>query len=162
MVEMLRRRLPVIGLAALAVTSMALLGACGDDDDDAEAAGADTSNAVSVVSGISFLDKAGLHDIDTSINEEKTVPGDARTTALKAASVTKLTAWPADLQDEASALGQIFAEMAAALDGDSPDMAAAGAAATKAHDAQHDFSHEVWQWVYGEAGIETGEEGGHD
>ena len=151
MVEMLRRRLPVIGLAALAVTSMALLGACGDDDDDAEAAGADTSNAVSVVSGISFLDKAGLHDIDTSINEEKTVPGDARTTALKAASVTKLTAWPADLQDEASALGQIFAEMAAA-----------GAAATKAHDAQHDFSHEVWQWVYGEAGIETGEEGGHD
>lgn len=150
--------LPLFALLAL-VGAFTLI-ACGDDDDDAENGDAHSGNNAEVIAAINFLSNAGLHGIDESINDDGEIPGNARTQAQRAEAVTRLTEWPEDLQASADALAQIFADMAAALDGDAPDMEAAGEAAKNAHDAEHDFSADVWAHIYAEAGIE-GAGGGH-
>ena len=37
-------------------------------------------------------------------------------------------------------------------------LAKAGEAATRAHDAQHDFSHDVWEYLYEKGGVQVGGE----
>jgi len=146
----------LLPLAALALLSGAVLlvsSACSDGDG--------SSGDAEVINGINILDNAGLHGIDESINTDKTIPPTARTTAQKLQAVTELTEWPDDLQDDGDALVVVFKDLAAALEGDKPDMTKAGEAAKKAHEAEHDFSHEVWEHLYGKAGIETGSES-HD
>lgn len=113
------------------------------------------SQTTDVLAGIAFLDGAGLHDIDDGINEDGQIPAGAHTTALKSQAVVTNTEWPDDLEDSADALEQVFADMAAALEGDAPDVEAAGAAAAAAHDAEHEFSADVWAWLYEEAGMEV-------
>jgi hypothetical protein len=114
-----------------------------------------------VISAISILDSAGLHDIDDAISEEQEIPATAKATAQKLQAVMELTEWPSELEDDAEALSAIFAEMVTAVDGESPDLAKAGEAAKKAHDAHHEFSHDVWAYLYEEAGIAGGEGDGH-
>ena len=143
----------LLALAFVAGAALVFASACGDDD-----AG---SGDAEVINAINILDNAGLHGIDESVNDDQTIPASARTTAQKLQAVTELTAWPEELQDEADALAVIFSDLAAALDGESPDIVAAGEAAKKAHDGQHDFSQEVWAHLYEEAGLDAGEEGGH-
>lgn len=150
--------LPLFAILAL-VGAFALI-ACGDDDDDAENGDSHGGNNAEVISAINFLSNAGLHDIDVAINDDGEIPGNAGTQAKRAEAVTRLTEWPEDLQASADALADIFAALAAAVDGESPDMEAAGEAATNAHDAEHDFSADVWAHLYAEAGIEGGG-GGH-
>ena len=136
-------------LAGLAVAATS----CGDDDD---VSGIDT------LAAISFIDGAGLHDIDTSINESKNVPADAQAKARKLESVTAGAAWPDELEDEAAAVETAFKELAEVLDADTPDLAKAGAAAKKAHDTAHDFSGLVWNHIREEAGLEVEEGAAHD
>ncbi len=146
--------------AALTVASIALMAAaCGGRFEKGGSAEGEIATATD------FLDKAGLHAIDTSINEEKEVPATARTTALHLQAVTKLTDWPGenDLDVRADALARTFGELAAVLESDNPDLARAGELAKKAHDDHHDFSHDVWEWLMDEAGIDSGaEEEGHE
>lgn len=140
-------------LAVLALVSALLAAACGGDD----AGGGDAA----IINAITVLDTAGLHDIDEAINDQQTVPANARTVARKLQAVVLLTEWPDDLADDAEALAGTLGELAAALDADPVDMARAGQLAAKAHDDEHDFSHAVWEHLYGEAGI-AGEADGHD
>lgn len=143
------RRSLMLASAALLAAGALFLASCSDDD------GGSGGNA-EVINAINILDKAGLHDLDESINTDKEIPANALTTARQLQAVTALTEWPDDLQSKAAALEKIFEEFAAAVDGDNPDVAKAGEASKKAHDAQHDFSHEVWEHLHEEAGISTG------
>ncbi len=152
-----RKRTAAFALAALAALSLAAGIACGDDS------GEDGHNAdyPALISAISILDKAGLHDISDAINEKSEIPATARSTAQKLQAVVALTPWPAEFATEAKALETAFAEMAKALDGEKPDTKVAGAAAEKAHDAEHDFSDRVWTHLKAEAGISSGTEAPH-
>jgi uncharacterized protein (UPF0147 family) len=146
--------------ALVALSGAALFAACGDDDDNGNGHGSASSQNAEVLNAILFLSGAGLHGIDDSINDDGVIPANARRVAQRAEAVTRLTNWPDDLKPQAAALADIFKEMGAALEGDSPDLAAAGAAAKRAHDAEHDFSDLVWSHLFHEAGVEGGG-GGH-
>lgn len=125
-------------------------------------AGDSSSDSIDTVAAISFIDNAGLHAIDTSINQDKTVPADAQAKAVKLETVAAGADWPEELDDEAKAVEAAFRELAEALDSDTPDMAKAGAAAKKAHDTAHDFSGLVWNHLREEAGLKVEEGAGHD
>lgn len=150
-----RKTVLLASFAAVAVVGSLFAAGCGSDGDS------EASSDAQILNAINILSKAGLHDIDDSINEDKTIPANARTTALQLQAVTAITEWPDDLQDDADALAKVFEEMAAALDGENPDLAKAGEAAKKAHDAEHDFSHDVWAYLYEQGGVDTGDEDGH-
>ena len=150
------RRPWVVGAALLALpAAIFFAAACGDD------AEGDSASASEVLTALNFTGNAGLHDIDESINEGGEIPADARTVALRAETVMRVTAWPSALEEEAEALADVFAEMAATLDGESPDPAAAGEAAARAHDAEHEFSGNAWAYLQEEAGIEAPGEDDH-
>lgn len=146
-----------------AVTALSIIAfgasACGDDDADAEAAS--TSSTQSVALGASYLDKAGLHDIDESINTDKKVPSTARTVMLQAAAVVRTTDWPSGEDAAAKSLGDTMEQLADVLGKDPVDMAKAGELAAKVHDDAHDFTHEIWNHVYEEADLPVAG-GGHD
>ncbi len=146
------------GALALAVmialgTATAIGVACGDDDDD-------HSQVAGVVTAINVLDKAGLHDIDTSITADGKVPATAHTTATHLQTVVLVTDWPKDLKDPARKLAAVFGDFASAIDTDTPDMKKAADASNKAHAGEHDFSHQVWEYLGKKAGLKA-EDGGH-
>lgn len=147
-------------MAVAAITSLAVLAAaaCGGDDNGDEQHGAPYEG---VISAVTFTSSAGLHGIDEAINDNRTIPATARTAALRAQAVLRLTQWPAELRAEAEALAATLGELAEALDADPVDMAAAGALAKKAHDDEHEFSAKVWRYLYEAAGIEAGAGHGH-
>ena len=149
-----RKTVLLASFAAVAVVGSLFAAGCGSSDSEA-------SSDAQILNAINILDKAGLHDIDDSINDDKTIPANAKSTAQQLQAVTAITEWPDDLQDEADALEKVFEEMVAALPAENPDLAKAGEAAKKAHDAQHDFSHDVWAYLYEQGGVATGEGGGH-
>lgn len=148
-----RKRTAAFALAAVAALSLAAGIACGDDDSGEDG---HASDHPALISAISIVDKAGLHDISAAINEKSGIPATARSTAQKLQAVVALTPWPAEFATEAKALATTFAAMATALDGEKPDTRVAGAAAEKAHDAAHDFSDRVWAHLKAEAGIGGG------
>lgn len=133
--------------AILAMVALASV-ACGDDEKA-------NSNS-DVIAAINILDNAGLHAIADSISKDKTIPATAQSTYQKLQALTLLTDWPEELASQASALAAILGEAAAAVDGQKPDLAKATEAAKKAHDAEHDFSSELWEHLYAEAGLKTG------
>ncbi|MGE3074931.1 MAG: hypothetical protein AB7N24_02280 [Dehalococcoidia bacterium] len=138
-------------MAAIALLGAVALAACGDDDDDG---GNSTASAnAEVLNAIAYIDAAGIHGINESITTDKTIPPTAKATADKVQTVLNITTWPKDLQPQAKALSAIFADMSASLEGDSPDLAKAGDASTKAHDGYHDFSHAVWDYLYEQGGV---------
>ena len=150
-----RRRTLAVLLTILALVAAISAVACGDSDS--------SSTEPEVINALNILDKAGLHDIDTQIGANKTIPSNASTTFQQLQAVTLLTEWPTkDLQTQAKALAAIFGEAAAATDGANPDMTAAAAASKKAHDGEHDFSHEVWDHLYEKAGIKGADDGHSD
>lgn len=152
------RPLGLVAIAALSAIAMFTLAACGDDagaDDDA-------SSDVAVLAAISVMDGAGFHEIDDAIGQEGKIPATARTTTLRTETLLRLTTWPTPaLQSQASALAQLMAELAAAIDGESPDMAVATEASRKVHVAQHEFSGAVWKYLYDVAGVTTEAPHGH-
>lgn len=150
------RRLPVIGLLAaiLGIAALASVG-CGSDKDS----GSDGD----VLNAINIIDKAGLHDLNTQIETDKTIPANAETTYQQLQTVTLLTEWPTgDLKTKGKELAAIFGEAATAMGGTSPDMAKAAAASKKAHDGYHEFSHEVWDYLYGKAGVKGADDAHSD
>lgn len=128
--------------------------ACGRDDDKASA------NA-NIASAIAILDSAGMHEIDESVNIKKEIPPTAQNTALHMQTVILVTEWPSGLKEPAKKMAALFGTMADTLDTPQPDMAKVGPAVKAAHDAQHDFSHEVWEQLAREAGLTHSANDGH-
>jgi len=149
------RSLFVVAIASIALLAVAL-SACGDDSKDDTANSKSAQNA-DAISAIDIIDKAGLHDIDTSISTDGKVPATAQTTATHLQAVALLTDWPTQqLKDDAKKLADVFGTLADSLNSSTPDLKKAGEAAHNAHEAQHDFSKEVWTYLQGEAGIKAG------
>jgi hypothetical protein len=145
---LLRRGIVLAALFALALAAVALT-ACGSDTSAA------TKNAAAI-SAINMIDKAGLHDLDTAINKDGTVPATARTTALHLQTVALLTEWPSkQMKDDAKKLADALGALADATNSATPDLKKAGAAATDVHEKAHDFSKEVWDYLDGKAGIKA-------
>ena len=154
MTTLFRRPLALMAFATVSAIAMVALAACDDAAEDR------SPDDASIVAAISLLDDAGFHGIDDAINQEKKIPATARTTTVRMQTLTRLTAWPTvELEAQATALDALLGELASALEGESPDVAVAGEAARKVHDAQHDFSGAVWEHLYGAADI--GGEDGH-
>lgn len=135
-------------VAALLVSAFGSA-ACGDDDESSADAG--------VISSISILDNAGLHELDQSINSG-TIPDTARTTALHLQTVVLETVWPSEAKDQATKLAAIFGDLAAKLDAASPDPKVVGPVAHDAHEGEHDFSHTVWDSLQKKAGVAASNE----
>ncbi|OAI38486.1 hypothetical protein AYO38_09630 [bacterium SCGC AG-212-C10] len=152
--------LPVL-VGALSVITLVSV-ACGDDDDDSGSNSSASGADVTILQSIKILDGAGLHGIDDGINKDKAIPATARTVALQMRTTLALTDWPSDLDAKATALNKVFQEFATVLDADSPDIAKAGDLAHQAHEGAHEFSHDVWQYLYKKAGVEVADAGGHD
>lgn len=148
------RRAPLMGLVAAVVALAALASiACGDSK---------SSSNAEVLNAITIIDKAGLHDLNTQIATNKTIPSNAATTYQQLQTVVLLTEWPnSDLKTKAKELAAVFGAAATAVDGASPDMAKAADASTKAHDGYHEFSHAVWDYLYDKAGVK-GMDDDHD
>jgi hypothetical protein len=141
-----RRVFPLV--AAIAAAALFVATACDGGDSN--------SDTAAVISAINILDKAGLHDIDTSINSDKKVPATARITALHAQTIVLSTTWPSDTKAASKKLADIFGQLAAALDADSPDLKKAGDAAHAAHEGEHDFSNDVWSYLQKKAKVAAG------
>lgn len=144
-----RPRWPALAALAACALLLALLAAACDET---------TSRGKydSMIQGITILDGAGLHAIDQSINTDKKVPPTAQTTYQHLEAITRLTAWPSgDLTQESNKMADIFRDAANALNTDRPDMAQAGKLANEAHEAEHDFSHKIWDYLQGKAGVKV-------
>jgi len=120
--------------------------ACGGDDDH-------QSQNASVVNAIAFLDSAGLHEIDESINLNQKIPVTARTTVLHMQTAVLLTDWPSELDAPAKKLAALLGDLALVLNADTPDLASVSPSSTAAHAAWHDFSQAVWSHLQTEAGL---------
>jgi len=143
----------VSALAASALAAALALSACG---------GSSSKNG-DVIAGISYIDGAGLHEMNEEIVNTGKIPGDAHTVAVRLQAVTLLTDWPGDLDAQAKALAALFGEMAKALDTDALDLKRVEETTTKAHDGWHDFSHEVWDYLAKEAKVTGADDAhGHD
>ena len=105
-----------------------------------------------------LMDTAGFHGMDVRLNEEGVImPGDAGT-VTRVNGALAATDWPDELQAEADQLMAVLAEYAEALSND--DVEAAKSLASATHDAQHDLSHSIENWLSGGTGHE--EEHEHD
>lgn len=120
--------------------------ACGGDDDN-------KSENASIVNAIAYLDGAGLHEIDESINLNQKIPATARTTVLHMQTAVLLTGWPSELLAPAKKLAALLGDLALVLNAETPDLAKVSASSTAAHAAWHDFSQAVWSHLQAEAGI---------
>ena len=145
----LRRALLVAAIASL---SAILLVACGEESEGGNA---------EIAAAVSIMDGAGLHAIDESLNTKKEVPATAKNTALHMQTLVLVTEWPSDLKEPAKKLAALFGTLAESLGAAQPDLAKAGPAARAAHDAAHDFSHEVWDHLAKEAGLKQSANAGH-
>ena len=146
----LRRRFGWLAVGAFAIGALAFA-ACGDSGTTTAAKNAQAASAINI------LDNAGLHEIDDSITNQNTVPPTADTTATHLQTVLLVTEWPtSQLSDDAKKLAGKLGTLATALNTDKPDMKAAGAAAHDVHESEHDFSHEVWEYLQSKAGVKAG------
>src|SRR5207249_3387123 len=138
----------VVVIVAMTAT---LIAACGDDDASKASTAGSGDSPAAIAAAITLLDQVGLHDIDTQLSSGK-VPPTAQTAATHAQPVLLVTSWPAELRGQATTLAATLGTLAKGLDTDKPDLKAVAAAATRAHNDEHDFSHNTWAWLAKKAG----------
>jgi hypothetical protein len=141
--------------------TMLIAAACSSSDDanatlsaTATQATSATADAPAVISAINILDSAGLHEFDQSI-AGGAVPPTAQTVVTHLLAVLKLTPWPDALKSQAANMTTAISTYVNQLNANTPDMKALGTAAHTAHEGEHDFSHDVWDWLYSQAGIKA-------
>lgn len=149
----LRRGVFAAAIAIVALAALAL-SACGGSDNS-------KVQNTAALTGISFIDNAGFHDIDDQITQKQTVPPTAHTVALHIQAVALGTDWPSELKAPAKTVADRMGEFAVIIDTDNPDMKKAADASNKAHAAYHDFSNKVWAYLQKEAGMKVDSSGGH-
>lgn len=125
----------------------------GEHGAEAAAAGADPIFAVTMATYI--MDTAGFHGMDEAINGESVIESTYAGTVTRVSRLLSVTPWPADLAEEAMTFQATLAEFGEALAND--DVEAAKPLATRVHEEQHDFSHNIGAWINAQMGIEGGE-----
>lgn len=149
------------GALAIVGGSMLLAAACsssGNADATPTAKATQTaspaSDAPAVISAINILDNAGLHGFDQSI-AAGTVPPTAQNVVTELLAIVKLTPWPDALANQAKNMTGVLQTYVTQLNTNTPDMTTLATASHNAHEAEHDFSHDVWDWIYTQAGMNT-------
>jgi hypothetical protein len=114
-------------------------------------------DAFGVVVAQYVMDTAGFHGMDEALNETKTVDPAYLSTVNRVRKVVAEAPWPDALHEQAEAVEAVLAGLAAVLEADDGEGAAALAA--ELHTAQHDLSHAIDNWLAGGDG-EQGDHGG--
>lgn len=157
------RRYVLLPLLVLTIVSGTIFIACGDDDDDdgggtaqaAETASSGAGSATSMMAALSYIDGAGFHGIDETLNKPGgQIDASWQGKTRKALVAAKAIEWPADLRGDAQAFSDAAGRLLAALGND--DAAGAAAPATDAHKTQHDLSNKAWEMLGKQAGVESG------
>jgi uncharacterized protein YoxC len=115
--------------------------AAGMDEHAAEPA----ASAFNVAVAQYFLDTAGFHGMDETLNETKTIDASYVSAVNRVKKVLTQTVWPEELQEGATGLIDLLGQFAEALEADNADEAAP--LATQVHEAQHDLSHGIDGWL---------------
>ena len=148
----IRQFAPAVAAGLILATAGLLAGACSSDSSDPNMA---------AIAGITYLDSQPFHEFEVELTDEGTVPATAATVARKAQAVLELTDWPSAVKSDAEKLAALMDTFADELEKDTVDIEATKKASTDAHNAWHEFSHNVWGELQGEAGV-GGDHGGDD
>jgi hypothetical protein len=125
----------------------------GEHGAETAAMSADPLFAVTMATYI--MDTAGFHGMDEAINGEEVIDTSYAGTVARVSRLLSVTPWPADLAEEATTFQATLVEFGEALAND--DVEAAKPLATRVHEEQHDFSHNIGAWINSQMGIEGGE-----
>ncbi|MGD9932248.1 MAG: hypothetical protein AB7T37_00880 [Dehalococcoidia bacterium] len=115
-----------------------------------------TDPSMAAIAGITYLDSQPFHEFEVELTEKGTVPATAGTVARKAQAVLELTDWPSAVESDAKKLAALMGTFADEVEKDTVDVEAAKKASTDAHNAWHEFSHNVWDHLQEEAGVASG------
>ena len=98
-----------------------------------------------------IMDTSGFHGMEESLNESGEIDPSYLGAVNRARKVLANTQWPEELAGEADSLVNLLSEFAAALEADDGDRRREEAArlAAEVHEAQHDFSHAIDNWLSG-------------
>jgi hypothetical protein len=113
------------------------------------------SQAFEIVIAQYVMDTAGFHGMDESLNETMTVEPAYLSTVNRVHKVVAQAPWPEELHEQADAFGEALETFAAALEADDAETAAGLAAGV--HEAQHDLSAAIDEWL----GVGEGHEHGN-
>jgi outer membrane murein-binding lipoprotein Lpp len=117
--------------------------------------GASHDQVFQVVVGTYLLDNAGLHGIDEGLQEAEEIDASYLGVIQRIRGVVAATPWPEELQAQSTGLVEAMDSLAEALEAD--DLEAARSGATEVHEAQHDFSHAVGEWLAEHGVVPEGE-----
>lgn len=126
-----------------------------EGDHSAETAALSHDPLFAVTMATYIMDTAGFHGMDEAINGDEGIQSSYAGTVTRVARVLSVTPWPADLAEEAMTFQATLVEFEEALAND--DVEAAKPLATRVHEEQHDFSHNIGAWINTQMGVEGGE-----
>ena len=100
------------------------------------------------------IDSLRLHEIDTAVNENRTIEEDFVPRVRQFVRLMGLTNWDASLTEEAKKVTESGVQLLAALE--DADVQAAGGPATASHEASHEFNESAWNLVVAELAPDAG------
>ena len=105
----------------------------------------DAVAAFQVASALYLLDNAGLHSLDTRLNEEGVIEAGDSGRVARLARLLATVNWPQDMSDDAATLIATLNDLSSALADDA--LESAGPLATETHDVAHELSHAGEHWL---------------
>ena len=108
-------------------------------------AGHQTAGTADVAVAQYILDTTGFHGMEDSLTESGEINPAFLSAVNRTQKVLASTQWPEELSADAESLVALLADFAAALEAD--DAAEATRLAAEVHEAQHDFSHAIDNWL---------------
>jgi hypothetical protein len=106
-----------------------------------------TTEAANVAVAQFIMDTAGFHGMEETLNESGEIDPAYLGAVTRTQKVLANTHWPEPLADQAESFVTLLSEYAEALEAD--DAEAATPLSAEVHEAQHDFSHSVDNWLGG-------------
>jgi hypothetical protein len=100
-----------------------------------------------------FLDSAGFHGMSEALAETKTIDASYVSTVNRVKKVLDQTTWPEELHEQAETFIASLGEFATALGDDKVDDAIP--LSETVHDAQHDLSHAIDEWIVNAKPVST-------
>lgn len=121
----------------------------------AETALMSTDSLFAVTMATYIMDTAGFHGMDEALNADEGIQASYAGTVTRVSRLLSVTPWPVELAEEAMTFQATLVEFEEALEND--DAEAAKPLATRVHEEQHDFSHNIGAWINAQMGVEGGE-----